>query len=80
MSAAQHRHYYTDSSSSARGIFASAFSWQHQPIPTNDTLDRDGNVFDEKDRLRAFHPVFVIPHEDAVNMRAWFEKVPLDLS
>ncbi|KAJ5136798.1 hypothetical protein N7448_005352 [Penicillium atrosanguineum] len=66
LSATQHRHYRTDSSASSSETFASAFSWKSRPI-------REDNVFERGDRLTAFHPLFVIPHQAAERMRLWYE-------
>lgn len=37
------------------------------PLPT----DRD--VFDEGDMVKAFHPVFAIPHDAVMAVRSWAE-------
>jgi protein farnesyltransferase subunit beta len=48
------------------------FRWKCQPL-----LDMPGTsaagIFDRQDVLRPFHPLFVIPHEAAKNMRDWSE-------
>lgn len=78
LSMAQYRHYYTDVSVSAKGEFHSAFSWKSLPIKTAPVENAsDVNVFDESDRLTAFHPIYVIPHRAAEEMRRWFENKPL---
>jgi len=74
LSALQYHHFHTDSTG---GIFASAFSWRYVPISSTSELEPDVNVFDERDRLRAFHPLYVIPHEAAENMHAWYERQPM---
>ncbi|BDD58308.1 hypothetical protein MPDQ_000399 [Monascus purpureus] len=77
LSTVQYYHYHTDSSAASGDTFASAFSWKAAPI-----IDGDGsevNVFDEKDRLTAFHPMYAIPHEAAENMRQWYEKQAFEL-
>lgn len=71
LSALQHYHYYESPLSAAH--FATAFTWRvvdHQPT-TSRSLDVD--VFDDADRLRPFHPVYVIPHASVLAIRAWAE-------
>ena len=70
----QHRHYHTDTSASSKEPFASAFSWKYTRIPSTVDNVSDASVFDEADRLTAFHPIYVIPHQAAENMRVWCEK------
>ncbi|KAJ5090247.1 hypothetical protein N7532_008931 [Penicillium argentinense] len=70
LSATQHVHYRTDSSPCSHKNFAAAFSWQF--TPTNPEED----VFEKYDRLTAFHPLFVVPHDAARKMRLWFEGEP----
>jgi protein farnesyltransferase subunit beta len=69
LSATQHNHYRTDSSASSSKEFAHAFSWKSSPI-------REDNVFEKSDRLAAFHPLYVIPHQAAERMRLWYEAEP----
>ncbi|PYH96834.1 beta subunit of farnesyltransferase [Aspergillus ellipticus CBS 707.79] len=76
LSSVQYHHYHTTSSVSSKG--ASAFSWKYTPITTSETPS-DQNVFDEKDRLTAFHPIYVIPHAAAENMRVWCEQNPFKI-
>jgi protein farnesyltransferase subunit beta len=71
LSATQHHHYRTTTSIVSSGIFASAFSWQSSPVRGED------NVYDKADRLVAFHPLYVIPHQAAANMRLWCEACPV---
>lgn len=71
LSATQHHHYRTNTSISSGSEFASAFSWQSSPMRAVD------NVYDKADRLVAFHPLFVIPHQAAANMRLWCESNPI---
>ncbi|KAJ5438429.1 uncharacterized protein N7458_009427 [Penicillium daleae] len=71
LSATQHHHYRTNTSISSSSEFASAFSWQSSPMRAVD------NVYDKADRLVAFHPLFVIPHQAAANMRLWCESNPI---
>jgi hypothetical protein len=37
------------------------------PLPT----DRD--VYDAEDAVKAFHPVYIIPHDAVLNFRRWAE-------
>ncbi|KAI9931287.1 hypothetical protein ASPWEDRAFT_47477 [Aspergillus wentii DTO 134E9] len=78
LSTTQHHHYHTDTSTTSKETFASAFSWKYSPIPATDDNESDASVFDEKDRVTAIHPLFVIPHKAAEDIRAWFEKKPLE--
>jgi protein farnesyltransferase subunit beta len=70
LSATQHHHYRTDSSPCANKNFSSAFSWQSKPTGAEE------NVFEKSDRLTAFHPIYVIPHQAAEKMRLWYEAEP----
>ncbi|KAJ5776084.1 uncharacterized protein N7511_001095 [Penicillium nucicola] len=72
LSATQHNHYRTDLSASSGG-FASAFSWKSTPSRAED------NVFGKYDRLEPLHPLYVIPHKAAEDMRLWFESQPFDV-
>lgn len=38
--------------------------------------DDDAVVFHEEDRVNALHPLFVIPHSSAEEMRSWYETHP----
>ncbi|GAQ38130.1 CAAX farnesyltransferase (FTase) subunit beta [Aspergillus tubingensis] len=77
LSSAQYHHYHTTSSISSDEGFGSAYSWKCTPIPASDDTSSDQNVFDEKDRLKAFHPIFVVPHAAAENLRVWCEQRPI---
>ena len=77
LSTAQHRHYHTTSSPSSNEVFASAFSWEWTPITASENAPSDQNVFDEKDRLTASHPIFVIPHAAAESMHVWCQQHPV---
>ncbi|KAJ9292938.1 hypothetical protein DTO271G3_8236 [Paecilomyces variotii] len=79
LSSLQNHHFHTDDSSASRSVFSSAFSWKYTPIVSSSQVDSDVNVFDERDRLQAFHPIYSIPHKAAENMRAWFESRSLVL-
>ncbi|KAJ5669405.1 hypothetical protein N7462_010475 [Penicillium macrosclerotiorum] len=70
LSATQHHHYRTDSSAVASEAFASAFSWKSTPNRAKDI------VYERSDRLAAFHPIYVIPHQSAETMRLWYEARP----
>ncbi|KAJ5899747.1 hypothetical protein N7495_004491 [Penicillium taxi] len=70
LSALQHYHYRTDTSSNKK--FAGAFSWKSTPI-------RDGNVYERKDRLEPIHPLYGIPYPAADVMRLWCEAQPVML-
>lgn len=70
LSAAQHHHYRTDSSTVSEG-FSSAFSWKSSPSHAEDS------VFSEGDGLAPLHPLYLIPHKDAEKMRRWSEDHPL---
>ncbi|EPS29012.1 hypothetical protein PDE_03958 [Penicillium oxalicum 114-2] len=71
LSATQHHHYRTNASISPDSPFASAFSWQASPVAVEES------VYESADRLVAFHPLFVIPHQAAANMRIWCESNPI---
>ena len=73
LSSLQYIHYYSGTSA-ATSHFASAFGWacREKSSDRDDLVEK--NVFDESDRLRSLHPVYVIPHEAVVNMRSWAEK------
>jgi len=73
LSVLQNYHYHTDSGPPFGGIFSSAFSWHYSPILIPSDFEPDANVFDEDDRVTAFHPIYTIPHRAAENMRAWCE-------
>lgn len=77
LSTTQHRHYHTDTSASTKEQFASAYSWRYIPIASDVDDGADRSVFEEADRVKAFHPLYVIPHQSAENMRLWSEKRPL---
>ncbi|KAJ9255902.1 hypothetical protein DTO195F2_6106 [Paecilomyces variotii] len=79
LSSLQNFHFHTDDSSASRSVFSSAFSWKYTPIVSSSQVEADVNVFDERDRLQAFHPIYSIPHKAAENMRAWFESRSLVL-
>ncbi|PWY87219.1 CaaX farnesyltransferase beta subunit Ram1 [Aspergillus sclerotioniger CBS 115572] len=79
LSTAQHRHYHTTSSASSNEVFASAFSWKWTPITASEDTSSDQNVFDEKDRLKASHPIFVIPHAAAESMHGWCQRHPVSV-
>lgn len=75
LSMTQNYHYRTESSTSD-GPFASAFSWKSSPIIGRN--ESEINVFSEADRLAPAHPLYVIPHNAAENMRTWSQTVPFD--
>ncbi|KAF5856075.1 CAAX farnesyltransferase (FTase) subunit beta [Aspergillus alliaceus] len=79
LSTAQYHHYHTNASASSRGDYSSAFSWKFLPVTTSEDHGSDISVFDEKDRLTALHPLYVIPHQAAENMRIWCENARLEL-
>lgn len=74
LSSLQYVHYYSDLAA-ATSHFASAFAWacRENLSDSDDLLEKD--VFDESDRLRSLHPVYVIPHDAVVHMRSWAEKL-----
>ena len=72
MSTVQYEQFHTDCSAASGEEFRWAFSWRSRPIFESDGTET--NVFDEKDRLGAFHPIYAIPHEAAEKMRQWHEK------
>ncbi|KAL4984937.1 terpenoid cyclases/protein prenyltransferase alpha-alpha toroid [Aspergillus falconensis] len=78
LSSVQHYHYHTNASAVSDGRFSSAFSWKYRPAQGSDSKESDVNVFDESDRLQAFHPLYVIPHQAAETMRLWCEQKPLE--
>lgn len=63
-------------STSTKDQFASAFSWRYTPIASDVDNGADKSVFSEADRVKAFHPLYVIPHQAAENLRCWSEKQP----
>ncbi|KAJ5959202.1 uncharacterized protein N7479_006352 [Penicillium vulpinum] len=70
LSATQNHHYRTASSVTSNN-FSSSFSWKSSP-------NRDpGNVFSRGDRLEPMHPLYMIPHKAAEQMRLWSEAQPL---
>ncbi|KAJ5772923.1 hypothetical protein N7457_007819 [Penicillium paradoxum] len=70
LSATQNHHYRTDSSLSSES-FSSSFSWKSSPSRVPE------NVFSRGDRLEPMHPLYMIPHKAAENMRLWSEAHPL---
>ncbi|KAM0095095.1 CAAX farnesyltransferase (FTase) subunit beta [Aspergillus fumigatus] len=64
---------------SSKDDFSSAFSWKHDPNFASDGQGSDIGVFTENDRLVPFHPIFVIPHKSAEDIRVWFENQSFDL-
>ncbi|EYE99877.1 CAAX farnesyltransferase subunit beta RAM1 [Aspergillus ruber CBS 135680] len=80
LSTTQHRHYHTDTSATSKEPFASAFSWKYTPVSSNVNDDTDVSVFEETDRVNPAHPLYVIPHKAAEDMRLWYEKEPLDFA
>ncbi|KAL4872920.1 hypothetical protein BDV12DRAFT_113429 [Aspergillus spectabilis] len=77
LSSVQHHHYRTKSSAISDEQFSSAFSWKYRHSRNSDDDASDVNVFQETDRLEAFHPLYVIPHEAAEGIRLWCEQKPL---
>ncbi|KAH0537239.1 hypothetical protein FGG08_005941 [Glutinoglossum americanum] len=73
LSSAQH-YYYFSPKSRFDSCFAlsSAFHWEaSEVIPKPDGKAED-TVFDEEDRVRLIHPVYVLPWGLAETTRAWF--------
>ncbi|KAJ5129317.1 uncharacterized protein N7515_005356 [Penicillium bovifimosum] len=70
LSATQNHHYRTDTSVSSKN-FSSSFSWKSSPNRSAD------NVFSRGDRLAPFHPLYMVPHKAAEEMRLWSEAHPL---
>ncbi|KAE8144308.1 beta subunit of farnesyltransferase [Aspergillus avenaceus] len=79
LSTVQHHHFHTDASVSSKDEFSSAFSWKCLPISASEDHGSDQSVFNESDRLTAFHPLYVIPHKAVEDMRLWFENAPFTL-
>jgi protein farnesyltransferase subunit beta len=75
----QYRHYHTDVSATSKAEFSAAFSWKYVPIQNPEGHGTDVSVFEESDRLAAFHPLYVIPHNHAERMRLWCENRPLNI-
>ncbi|KAF7712736.1 Uncharacterized protein PECH_001384 [Penicillium ucsense] len=73
LSATQHYHYRTNVSVSPGSAFESAFSWRSSPMAAEE------EVYEPADRLVAFHPLFVIPHQAAANLRLWCESHPISV-
>ncbi|KAL1958166.1 hypothetical protein VTO42DRAFT_5021 [Malbranchea cinnamomea] len=76
LSNAQHYHFNTGAASPERGPFSSAFAWDYKPMTSGSKHERDTIVFHEEDRVKAMHPLFVIPHVAAEEMRSWCEIHP----
>jgi len=68
LSSAQHKWHFNTSipASQAVGTLPSPYQWTVEPIHEED------QIYDEKDRLGAVHPVFVIPEGIAEQTRAYF--------
>ncbi|KAK2768516.1 CAAX farnesyltransferase (FTase) subunit beta [Arachnomyces sp. PD_36] len=84
LSNTQNDHLFTRDSSITRTL-SSAFSWSDIPSPptTTDTeketqtqQETKDHVFDAADKLNAIHPIFVIPHAAAEDMKKWYESNP----
>jgi protein farnesyltransferase subunit beta len=73
LSSLQYSHYYR-CTAAATSYLASDFAWDCRHIPSDSDDFLEKNVFDESDRLRPLHPVYVIPHEAVVNMQVWAER------
>ncbi|KAL5343705.1 terpenoid cyclases/protein prenyltransferase alpha-alpha toroid [Aspergillus crustosus] len=78
LSSVQHHHYRTYSSATSDEQFSSAFSWKYRRSHNSDDKVPDLNVVEETDHLKAFHPLYVIPHEAAEGLRLWCEGRPLE--
>ncbi|KAL4788267.1 terpenoid cyclases/protein prenyltransferase alpha-alpha toroid [Aspergillus varians] len=78
LSSIQYYHFHTNSSAISDERFSSAFSWKCRVARDSDDQGSDANVFDENDRLKAFHPLYVIPHKAAESIRLWCEQNPLN--
>lgn len=68
LSSAQHKWHFTNPTTNKEesGILISAYQWISEPI------FEDSQIFDEEDRIRTLHPVFVIPEGVAEETRAYF--------
>ena len=77
LSSAQHYYYFSQKGSfDASVALSSAFHWEaSEIIPTPDGRAED-TVFDEKDRVRLIHPVYVLPWGVAESARTWFNSQP----
>jgi len=73
LSNVQNYHFNTDIAPPSSGHFPAAFAWKYAPRTSSTTQEQDRNVFKEEDRLETVHPLFVIPHLAAENMRSWCE-------
>ena len=67
---AQHSHYYSETVADG-APFASAFSWQCTPMERHQASMEEDNVYDEQDRVKDLHPVYVIPHVAVHATKAW---------
>ncbi|KAH8428245.1 CAAX farnesyltransferase subunit beta RAM1 [Aspergillus melleus] len=76
LSMAQYYHYHTDTSTSSKDDFASAFSWKYSHVDASD--GPADSVLSKQDRLIAAHPLYVIPHQAAQEMRSWYERQPFE--
>lgn len=82
LSNTQNNHFYTHNGPPTTRSLPHSFSWTDAPIPSSSTseggVERESEkiVFDEADRLKAIHPVFVIPHSAADDMKKWYEAHP----
>ncbi|KAI9765596.1 MAG: CAAX farnesyltransferase (FTase) subunit beta [Geoglossum simile] len=77
LSSAQHYYYFSRKGTFDASIaLSSAFHWEaSEIIPTADGRAED-TVFDEKDRVRLIHPVYVLPWGVAESVRTWFNSQP----
>ncbi|KAK2813030.1 hypothetical protein FQN49_008335 [Arthroderma sp. PD_2] len=57
--------------------FSAAFSWTCSPIVAS--TDDPDTVYDEDDRVKPLHPLFVIPHSAAERIRSWCKANPITI-
>lgn len=68
LSSAQHKWHFNDSAMrmESSGTLSSPYQW------TSEVFVEESQIYDEEDRVRTLHPVFVIPEGAAEEMRAYF--------
>jgi protein farnesyltransferase subunit beta len=68
LSSAQHKWHFNDTAMKevATGNLASAYQWTVEPVIA------DSQIYDEEDRVRTVHPIFVIPEGVPERTRKYF--------
>lgn len=55
------------------GPFSSAFQWDYSERTRDVNSEQEEPIFDEEDRLKVIHPIYVIPWGVAEKTRAWYD-------